>query len=224
MSKLPYSLELTSHPLCPFLQRWVMILLKKELQAGTDFTVRYVDLAKIAPSQRAPELRVNNSHQFHDVIAVAALLDELTASHSMLPSDPLKRTMDREAILQATSCFEVLRKVFTTKDPIVLTEAITQVFDQLRQIEAWADPNDRFSLVDATYAPAFCVMSPHALLWQDQHWKELPKTRAWAENLLKDHAVQGSKCDAIDRSRNYANEFKKFFDFFGSSFPNLQLT
>jgi glutathione S-transferase len=221
---------LVSHPLCPYTQRCVITLLKKGLQRGVDFDVTYVDLAALpawffalSPSGSMPALSIA-APTGSDVLLEPQVINEYlneSTSGDLHTADPLRRAKDRYWIEYANKPLNLMRDVYIAKDADGVTAAVNAMFASLAPIEPQleAEPhffrNNAFSLVDGTYAPLFKLMLQFEVVQQAAQWRQLPKTRAWAQHLLADSSVIASACPA------YAREFEHFFKTFGSYFPHM---
>ncbi len=221
--------ELISHPLCPYCQRGVLTLLKKGQRRGQDFAVTYVDLGNLpawfltlSPKRDMPVLRpLADEAPLFKALAITAYLDETTPGSLLPAADALRRARDRQWLVYAATPLDLLRDVYTARDPEKLAQNLTKVFEALHPLEAVLEDRPAyfrqhtFSAVDAAYAPLFMLLRHFAVLRDDPRWEALPRTRHWAESLLADADVQASA------TPNYAGEFAHFFAVTQSYFPQF---
>lgn len=191
-------LELTSFPLCPFVQRAVITLKEK----GVPFSVRYIDLnappdwfLALSPMGKVPLLQVDGTVLFESAV-INEFLDE-THPPSMLPAAPLERARARAWIEFGSNLIGRQYQMLVAPEQEGFERQQAASKNELRFLEAalGAGPlflGAGFSLVDAAYAPLFMRLRlldaahPTGLL------DELPKTAAWAAALCARPAVQGS--------------------------------
>ena len=219
------TLELISHPLCPFNQRLVILLLLKGQRPGADFRVRYVSLAQLpewfhalSPQGAMPVLALTGVRCLSThACSTAEFLDEVTPP-PLHPTDPVRRLRHRHWIVAADAILGKLRGVFTASHEADIELALDEIFQALSDLEgelhesaAWLDK--QASIVDAAFAPLFCLLLHFRALADDRRWAPVPRVRAWAEYLLRQPSVQASKAP------DYVDEFNKFFTLFDSAFP-----
>jgi glutathione S-transferase len=225
----PFPLKtLSSHPLCPFLQRVVLTALVKGYARGTNFSPRYHALGEapewflaLSPQRRDPvfELAAGDGVLF-DARVAAALVDE-TSGSTLAADDVVARAKERELVAHAQTTLDALRGLFTAKDLATCQESERRVFDALAVVEAQLrSPSPRFngsawSQVDCAYAPAFSLMLFFRRLREAPSWGALPHVQRWASALAEDPLVQASRCDG------YFEEFNRFFARTGSRFPDF---
>jgi len=184
------SLKLVSFKACPFVQRAVIVLEMKAI----DYEIEYIDLAcppdwflAISPLKKVPLLIVESSVIFESSV-INEYLDEAFPVNRLHPEDLLLKAKNRSWI---EFCNNVFMATFhltidDTKDKFEKT--LSALWHDLDQIEKnlISQPffnGDNFSLVDATYAPAFQRLNylnsiqgeiidkkrhPHIFKWQDK--------------------------------------------------------
>ena len=224
MSLTEGHLELISHPLCSFNQRLVILLLLKGQRLGADFTVRYVSLAHLpewfhalSPHGAMPVLALTGVQCLSThACTTAEFLDEVTPPQ-LHPTDPVRRLRHRHWIVAADAILGKLRGVFAASHEADIDLALDEIFQALSDLEselhetaAWFD--EQASIVDAAFAPLFCLLLHFRALADDCRWAPVPRVRAWAEYLLQQPSVQASKAP------DYVDEFNKFFTLFDSAF------
>lgn len=211
-------IEIVSHPLCPHAQRCRVTLLLKGLEQGTDFEMRYVDLAAVptwfrvlSPKGQMPVVVIEGT-PFFDVSSVAEYFEEALPSR-LLPESLTERIRHRDTIRRADALMPLLKEVFTAKTDPALEDAIATLFDRLAVLECEGEHaiRNRLSMIDAAFAPFFSLVLFHSWLRDRDEWSSVPLVRAWGDRLLRDRDVIGSRCD------RYGEEFEHFFELTGSA-------
>jgi glutathione S-transferase len=193
--------ELISFDICPYVQRSVITLKHKKV----DFKLTFIDLGnppewfnKISPLGKVPVLLVRNSPQSEPIIlfesaVINEYLDEVTPPMIMPhdgPNAPLEKARLRAWIAVGGECLAWLFTAMTSQDAAEVTEARNDLWDTLARVEEVLPggnyfTGNKFSLVDAAFAPVFMRMLMMRSLRDDSHWKTLPKTHQWAKSLME---------------------------------------
>ncbi len=202
----PLSLQLISHPLCPFVHRATAMLLEK----GVAFEARYVDLqAKpdwflaISPRGKVPVLVADGIALFES----ASILEFLDETHvpRIVPDDPYERARQRAWIEVANDLFAAHYKLITiaTRDELgaarEVLDAVLTRFEQAVRGEFFA--GGAIGIVDFAAAPALFRL--HLL----ERWSAIELTShraigAWVERLAtRPSVVHGVPADFEVRYR-----------------------
>lgn len=191
-------LELTSFPLCPFVQRAVITLKEK----GVPFSVRYIDLnappdwfLALSPMGKVPLLQVDGTVLFESAV-INEFLDE-THPPSMLPATSLERARARAWIEFGSNLIGRQYQMLVAPEQEGFERQQAASKNELRFLEAalGAGPlflGAGFSLVDAAYAPLFMRLRLLDAAYPTGLLDDLPKAAAWAAALCARPAVQGS--------------------------------
>lgn len=185
------SLELVSFKICPFVQRAVITLLRKDVP----YEVTYIDLSsppewftKLSPFGKVPILKINEK----DIIFESAIIDEYLEEAypgQLLPDDPLLRAIDRSWIefgTHLTLTFSGLIHSQNTEEWQKKFETVIKQFDWLEN-KLGQGPyfnGDDFSLVDIAYAPLFMranLLNLGDMLYPQQDY---PRIAQWEKSLL----------------------------------------
>jgi glutathione S-transferase len=154
-------LELISHYLCPYVQRAVITSIEKNIP----YDRTYIDLAnkpdwflKISPLGKVPLLKVDGEVLFESAV-ICEYLDEITPA-SLHPSDPLQKAKHRSWIEYGSSILNTIAGFYTAPNEAAFEQKRLELKNKFDWIERDRQPqlyfaNDRFSLVDATFAPIF---------------------------------------------------------------------
>jgi glutathione S-transferase len=154
-------LTLISHKLCPYVQRAVISLTEK----GVPFDRIDIDLdnkpdwfLKISPLGKVPVLRVGDKVVFESAVILEYL--EETQPHPLHPHDPLTRAEHRAWMEFGSTVLGDIWGLETATDETTFKAKAKQSEARFARLETrlvaapWFD-GEKFSLVDAVFAPAF---------------------------------------------------------------------
>jgi glutathione S-transferase len=216
-------IEITSHPLCPFSQRLVLVCLLNNLKRGQDFKVNYVGLAQlpgavlpISPKGELPVLQIDSITRSTTTEHAAEYLDQI-AQGKLLPDDPDVRLSVREVEKQADNALNALRGVFTAKQADELDPAFNFFFEHIFALEHALAQSEfpLFRMDTVALAPMFSLVMFFKGFREHSHWTKAPKMRALGEKIVHEKVVKDSLCP------DYAGEFKTFFGLTKSVFPAM---
>ena len=188
------SLELVSHYFCPFVQRAVILLLEKEIP----HQLTHIDLAnkpdwflEISPSGKVPLLKVGSEVLFESAV-ICEYLDEVTPG-SLHPQDPLEKAKHRAWIEFASATLAVMYDFLNAPAEAIFEKKCQELVDKL----AWIERNlstpyfggEKFSLVDAAYAPMFSYFDALDKI-ADFGLAKTPKVNDWRQTLRSHPSVQ----------------------------------
>lgn len=213
-------LELISFKLCPFVQRAVIVLKKKNI----DFDITYIDLASppewfktISPLGQVPVLKVGDEVLFESSV-IQEYVDEITPP-SLQPEDPLLKAKNRAWISFGNEILFAMKPMVTSKEESVSNEKRAIVLQKLAQLEAVHSGQtyfngETFNIIDAAYAPMLMRLN-----FIKQHTgidllENTPKLAKWTENLLALEFVQASVVPELPIM--YRGMIKKMDGFFAT--------
>jgi len=211
------TIELISFDLCPFVQRSVITLKKKNI----DFKITYIDLAnkpdwflKISPLGKVPVLRYEVEVIFESAI-INEFLDEITGD-ALMPSEPLAKAKQRGWIEYASQVLvdQYLASTSTNKDDFEKYSA--NLNQKLTRLESEVSDQgyftaDSFSLIDSALAPLFTRMNVLAKGFNQHFLQGFPKLLALSKNLLeKDYVSDSVISNFEDVYINYLKTNKAF--------------
>lgn len=200
-------LTLVSFDLCPYVQRAVIVLAEK----GVPFERIDIDLAnkpdwflKLSPTGRVPLLKVGEEVLFES----AAIIEYLDETHGprLHPEDPVTRARHRAWMDQGSALLGDLWTLETTKDAATFEATCATVRTRLARLaEALGTRHwfggDRFSLVDAVFAPAFRYFD--AFEAAGLHLVP-PELTGWRDRLMARPSVKGAVVpDYAERLRRF---------------------
>ena len=209
-------LELISFKLCPFVQRSVIVLLKKDV----DFDITYIDLddkpswfLKISPFGKVPVLRIGTDVLFESAV-INEYLDEIT--HPLLMDfDPLEKAKNRAWIEFGSNLLMLAYQWHMASNEEIFQELVHRISEEFNKIEPHINQpffnGSRFSLIDAAFAPLFMrIEITNHSQWID--FKQLPNIRKWKIHLLSQTYVKKSVVDNFnDLYISYLKEKSPFF-------------
>lgn len=197
-------IELISFNLCPFVQRSVITLLKKDI----DFKITYIDLdnppewfLEISPLAKVPVVRYGDEILFESAV-INEFLDEITPG-SLMPIEPLDKAKDR-AWIEFSSQLIIDQYLMSVADNEADFEKHRDsLVSKLQRLEDTIEGDeffngDRFSLVDTALAPVFTRLDIFARLFGTDLVSGFPKLSALSQRLLSLEFVQKSVVDDFD--------------------------
>ncbi len=200
----PPGLTLISHRLRPFVQRASIALAEK----GVPFEHRAIDLAdkpdwflKISPLGKAPLLIIRHEDGAEDMLfesmAICEYLEE-TRPGPLHPADPLTRAKHRGWIeFSSTLMVSELWGFMTVNEPEAWAAKRDAVIAKLSRIKAELGDGpffagERFSLIDAVFAPIFRHIDTFDASAPTGFLDELPRVEAWARALAERLSVKAA--------------------------------
>lgn len=197
-------LTLVSHHLCPYVQRAAIALLEK----GVAFERVTIDLAAkptwfsaISPLGKVPLLRVTQSDGSEAVLfesnIICEYIEETQAGPKLHPAGPLERAQHRGWMEFGSSILSDLWGLETTQDPAIYAAKRDAIAAKFARVEAalGAGPylvGERFSLVDAVYAPIFRYFDVFDTITDTGVFADTPKVRAWRAALAQRPSVRSA--------------------------------
>src|ERR1700752_2371473 len=197
------SLKLISHKLCPYVQRAVIALTEK----GIPFERIDIDLAnkpdwflKISPLGKVPVLVVARDGKevaLFESNVICEYIEEAFTEAKLDPHDPLVRAEHRAWMEFGSTILGELWGLETTTDPKIFESKRQAIAAKFAAVEGALGPGpffagERFSLVDAVFAPIFRYFDVFDEVADLGIFAETPKVRAWRDRLSKRASVRGA--------------------------------
>jgi len=196
-------LTLISHKLCPYVQRAVIALNEK----GVAFERVDIDLAnkpdwflKLSPLGKVPVLVVRSGEgevALFESNVICEYIEETQGGAKLHPQDPLLRAQHRAWMEFGSTILGELWGLETTGDPAVFESKRVAIAAKFARVEEalgsgpfFAD--EKFSLVDAVFAPIFRYFDVFDTLIELSVFAETPKVRAWRTALAKRPSVRAA--------------------------------
>jgi glutathione S-transferase len=211
------NLALVSYKLCPYVQRAAIVLHEK----GIPFERRWVDLANkpewfraISPLGKTPVLLVDGEPMFESAV-ICEFLDEVFAPR-LHPEDPLDRAQHRSWVEFGSSVLNSIAAFYSAVDAHALDSRRRELHARFAQLEKVIDANgpffagERFSMVDAAFAPVFRYFEVFGALGVGGFFDGLPRVQAWRDALAHRPSVRAAV--TVD----YAELLTQFFVMRGS--------
>jgi glutathione S-transferase len=195
-------LKLISHKLCPYVQRAVIALTEK----GVPFERIDIDLSnkpdwflKISPLGKVPVLvvrsEVGNEVALFESNVICEYIEDTQGSAKLHPQDPLLRAQHRAWMEFGSTILGELWGLETTGDAAVFEAKRVAVAAKFVRVEEALGSGpffagEKFSLVDAVFAPIFRYFDVFDKLIDLSIFAETPKVRAWRTELAKRESVR----------------------------------
>ena len=194
-------LKLISHKLCPYVQRAVIALNEK----GVPFERVDIDLAnkpdwflKTSPLGKVPVLVVRSDEgevALFESNVICEYIEDTQGGAKLHPQDPLQRAQHRAWMEFGSTILSELWGLETTGDPAVFETKRVAVAAKFSRVEEALGSGpffagEKFSLVDAVFAPIFRYFDVFDTLIDLSIFAETPKVRAWRTVLAKRPSVR----------------------------------
>lgn len=196
-------LKLISHKLCPYVQRAVIALTEK----GVAFERIDIDLAnkpgwflKISPLGKVPVLVVatdGGDVALFESNVICEYIEDTQGGAQLHPQDPLQRAQHRGWMEFGSTILSELWGLETTTDAALFESKRQAVIAKFARVEAslGAGPffaGERFSLVDAAFAPIFRYFDVFDELIDLDVFERTPKVRKWRAELARRPSVKAA--------------------------------
>lgn len=188
------SLTLISHHLCPYVQRAAIALAEKQVpfeRAWIDLSNKPDWFRRISPLGKVPVLVVRDTAGRETSIFESAVILEYleeTTDCPLHPAEPLERARHRGWIEFGSQLLNAIGRFYSATDETVFERervGLETMFARIEE-ELVAGPffaGERFSLVDAVFAPAFRYFDAFERLGQVGMLDGKPKVAAWRRAL-----------------------------------------
>jgi glutathione S-transferase len=196
-------LTLISHKLCPYVQRAVIALNEK----GVAFERVDIDLAnkpdwflKLSPLGKVPVLVVREGDgevALFESNVICEYIEDTEGGAKLHLENPLQRAQHRAWMEFGSTILSELWGLETTGDSAIFETKRVAVAEKFARVEEalGAGPffaGEKFSLVDAVFAPIFRYFDVFDELIDLSIFAETPKVRAWRTELAKRDSVRSA--------------------------------
>jgi len=182
-------LRLVSHPLCPYVQRAVIVAAEKDIPVERVF----IDLAAkpdwflaLSPTGKVPLLQVDDRALFESA-PIVEYLDE-TSPGSLHPVDPLDRARHRGWVEVASATLADIGGLYSAPDAAAFETRRQALAARFAQVETELGDGPwfggaQFQIVDAVWGPVFRYFDVIETRLDLGLFDALPKVRAWRAQL-----------------------------------------
>jgi glutathione S-transferase len=186
---------LVSFKTCPWVQRAAIVLREKRIE----FEFRHIEpdrrpdwFLAISPHRKVPVLRVDDSMSLFESNAIAEYLDE-TVAPRLHPNDPFDRAVNRAWTDYVPTFAETITAAAYAETEADYNKAVGNIpipFERLelalkKQGNGPLFNGERYSLVDAAYAPFLQRYFFLDRIKRIGHIEKFPRLSAWAEVLIE---------------------------------------
>jgi glutathione S-transferase len=203
-------LTLISHHLCPYVQRIAIALAEK----GVPFERVSVDLGNkpdwfkvLSPLGKTPVLKVGESPIFESAVILEYLED--TQPNPLHPEDPLRRAEHRGLIEFGSAILNDIWGLYSAADAGGFDARRRQLAERFAWLERrlvaapWFD-GERFSLVDAVFAPIFRYFDVFDQIGDFEILTNRMRIAGWRQALRRRASVKAAvTTDYEDRLRAF---------------------
>lgn len=208
--KMPQSLTLISHHLCPYVQRAIIALKEKQIpfeRIDIDLTKKPNWFLEMSPLGKTPILKVDDECIFESIVILEYL--EETQANPLHPIAPLQRANNRSWIEFSSIILNNIAALYSAQSKVEFEkklEILDTKFNHLEKqiVKTPYFNGEKFSLVDASFAPVFRYFDNLDEINEIDLWGNKPKTLLWREELSTRPSVKAAV------SKNYAASLKSF--------------
>ena len=180
--------ELISHHLCPYVQRSVIVLSKKNIKHKRT----YIDLnnkpqwfTKISATGKVPLLKIDKNHILFESMVICEHLDEISM-RSLHPTEILKKTHHRSWNEFASQILNNISQLYNTKNSLDFANQLAELSKEFLRIEEHIIlpyfSGDQFSMADTAFGPVF-----HGLEKSKQWRRTLRQLKSIQEAVTKEY-------------------------------------
>jgi glutathione S-transferase len=186
---------LVSFKTCPWVQRAAIVLREKKIE----FEFRHIDrdnrpdwFLAISPHKKVPVIRIDDRVSLFESNAIAEYLDE-TIAPRLHPEDPVERAVNRAWTDYLPTFSEMVTGTAYAKTEAEYNEIAAKIPVPFGRLEKALEKQgkgpffngERYSLVDAAYAPFLQRYYFLERIRPTGHIEAFPRVKAWAAALLK---------------------------------------
>lgn len=192
------SMTLVSHALCPYVQRIAIAFAEKRVthdRLTVDLANKPQWFLDISPLGRTPVLKVGAAALFESSAILEFLED--TLPHPLHPRDPIERARHRAWIGFGAECLNDIAGFYTASDNAGLDMKAATLHARFRLLDRqlghgpWFS-GERFSLVDAVFAPVFRYFDTFDRIGNFGVFDGLERVRDWRYELANRPSVRGA--------------------------------
>lgn len=206
---LPFSVGdrpvLVSHPLCPYVQRAVIVLAEKNVafdRHDIDLSAKPAWFTALSPLGKTPMLLQRDGAAVVPLFESAVICDYLdeTQVPALHPAAPLARARHRAWCEVASAMLNAIGQLYSARDEAVFAAARSSLRQRCEQLEAElaarsAGPwfaGAAFSVVDAAFAPALRYFELIDAIVDSAVFDGLPRLAAWRAALAQRPSVRAA--------------------------------
>ena len=191
-------LILTSHHLCPYVQRAVISLTEKDVpfeRVDVDLSNKPDWFKAISPLGKTPVLKVDGTAVFESAVILEYL--EETQQSPLHPSEPLRRAEHRSWIEFGSATLNDISGFYSAQDGSIFAAKTKALKDKFSALEHRLGPGPffdggDFSLVDAVFGPVFRYFNVFDQIGDFEILSGKPKVDSWRSALMARPSVRGA--------------------------------
>jgi glutathione S-transferase len=191
--------RLISHHLCPFVQRAAIAFEENGVpveRVNIDLVNKPDWFLELSPLGKVPVLVVDEETVLFESSVIAQYVDEVTGGH-LLATDPAEKARQKAWMEFASTVIGNIGQLNSARTRGAYDKAREELADKWRILEAnlAAGPwfaGDRFTLVDAAFAPVFRYFEVIESIADDDFFPGVPKVAAWRRRLAARTSVKSA--------------------------------
>ena len=184
------SIKLISFPICPFVQRSVMLLEK----LGREYEVEYIDLAnppewflEISPLGKVPVLQVGDTVLFESHV-ILEYLNEV-ADINFHPADPLEKARHRAMMEFGSAMLGSQWMTMAAKDEAGVGKHLSALTGLMKTLESSISPAPFYAgkdlhIIDFSFAPLLQRLEILKRHFEPTLFDDFPKIEAWTQAII----------------------------------------
>ena len=184
------SIKLISFPICPFVQRSVMLLEK----LGREYEVEYIDLAnppewflEISPLGKVPVLQVGDTVLFESHV-ILEYLNEV-ADINFHPADPLEKARHRAMMEFGSAMLGSQWMTMAAKDEAGVGKHLSALTSLMTTLESSISPAPFYAgkelhIIDFSFAPLLQRLEILKRHFEPTLFDDFPKIEAWTQAII----------------------------------------
>ena len=208
-------LTLISHPLCPFVQRAVIVLLEKKVpfeRIDVDLAAKPDWFLALSPSAKVPLLKVNLPDRADTILfesmAICEYLNETQGGINFYSDDALSRAQQRSWVEFGAAVLSDAWQFLNARDLAIANDKRAALRAKLQRLESELDHGPyfagvEFGMVDVVFAPVFRYFDLLSPVVSQPIFDNLTRVSAWRASL----AGRPSVISAV--RPDYANRFQQ---------------
>lgn len=185
------SIKLISFPICPYVQRSVMLLEK----LGREYEVEYIDLANppewfldISPLGKVPVLQIDGTVLFESHVILEYLNEVAEVNYH--PADPLEKAHHRAMMEFGSAMLGSQWMTMAAKDEAGVGKHLGALLGLMKTLENSIDPSPFYAgaelhIIDFSFAPLLQRLEILKRHFEPTLFDDFPKLEAWTLAIIE---------------------------------------
>ena len=211
-------LTLISHVLCPYVQRAVIALEELDMpykRIDIDLNAPPEWFLQLSPLGKVPVLVVNDDVVLFESSVIAEYINDI-AQKNLLSNEAIEKARERAWIEFASATLDNIGQAYNAVTERKFFSVISQLDIKWQQLEKNIAQGiffggDKFSLVDAAYAPVFRYLDTFEQLVDVNFLQHYPRVANWRRSLSeRSSAINAVRSDYPTLLANFISERESY--------------